>query len=193
MHPRTTTRVMTLALAALAAQAAMEPSRADTPSASVNFALTGTAVPVCLLGAATATGGATNATYAANTITLTQFIDPSTALVTASTMPLQISNAMCNYNAWLSVSSQNGGMTSSNASTVVGGSFLTTVPYTVQASWGTLTVTLDTSTGNKVAKTQAAGANAGALSLNFATVASTLPVVQGTYSDVVTVKIGASM
>ena len=94
-------------------------------------------------------------------------------------MPLQISNAMCNYNAWLSVSSQNGGLTSSNASTVVGGSFLTIVPYTVQATWGTLSVTLDTSTGNKVAKVQSSGANAGALSLNFATVASTLPVVQG--------------
>ena len=108
-------------------------------------------------------------------------------------MPLQISNAMCNYNAWLSVSSQNGGLTSSNASSVVGGSFLTTVPYTVQASWGTLSITLDTSTGNKVAKVQAAGANVGALSLNFATQPSTLPVVQGTYTDVVTVKVGASM
>ena len=80
-------------------------------------------------------------------------------------MPLQISNAMCNYNAWLSVSSQNGGLTSGNASTVVGGSFLTIVPYTVQATWGTLSVTLDTSTGNKVAKVQSSGANAGALSL----------------------------
>ena len=186
-------RGMTLVLATLAAQAAMEPSRADTPSASTSFTVTGVAVPVCLLGAATTTGGQTNATYAANTITLTQFIDPSTALVTASTMPLQISNAMCNYNAWLSVSSQNGGLTSSNASSVVGGSFLTVVPYTVQASWGTLSITLDTSTGNKVAKVQAAGANVGTLSLTFATQASTLPVVQGTYTDVVTVKIGASM
>ena len=193
MSPWTQTRAMTLALAALAAQAAMEPSRADTPSASTSFTVTGVAVPVCLLGAATATGGQTNATYAANTITLTQFIDPSTALVTASTMPLQISNAMCNYNAWLSISSANGGLTSSTASTVVGGSFLTIVPYTVQASWGTLSITLDTSTGNKVAKVQAAGANVGALSLNFATQPSTLPVVQGSYSDVVTVKVGASM
>lgn len=180
-------------LAALGTQAAIEPSQADTPSASINFTVTGVAVPVCLLGPATATGGATNATYAANTITLTQFIDPSTALVTASTMPIQISNAMCNYNAWLSVSSQNGGLTSTNASSVVGGTFLTTVPYTVQASWGNLSVNLDTSTGNKVAKVQAAGANVGALSLTFATQQSTIPVVQGTYQDIVIVKIGASM
>ena len=136
MHSPTNTKVITLALVALAAQAAMEPSRADTPSASVSFSVTGNAVPVCLLGAMAPGGGAANATYSTNQISLTQFIDPSTALVNASTMTLQTSNAMCNYNAYVTLTSQNGGLTSTNASGVVSGTFLTSVPYTVTAQWG---------------------------------------------------------
>jgi hypothetical protein len=187
--------VIGLALAALAAQAAITPSRAeDNSSAGVNIGMTGVAVPVCLLGAPTPAGGS-NATYAANAITLTEFIDPSTALVKQSSMTLQISNAMCNYNAYLSVTSQNGGLTSADASGVVGdaGSFMTVVPYTLQASWGNVNVTLNTKDGNKKAQVQAGGANSAAMSLNFATQNSTLPVVQGHYTDTVTVKVGAAM
>jgi hypothetical protein len=152
-------------------------------------------VPVCVLGSASASGAASNATYAANLITLTQFLDPTTALVNQSTLRLQIANAMCNYNAWLSLSSQNGGLTSSNAGGVAAGSegFLTVVPYNVQANWGSINLSLDTGTGAKLAKVQAGGANSGNLSLTFTTEKSALPVVQGTYSDVVTVKVGASL
>jgi hypothetical protein len=180
-----------LALVALAAEAAMEPLRADTPSAGTDITVTGIAVPVCLLGTPTP-GGGSNATYAMNTITMTQFIDPSSAKVMEAAMPLEISNAMCNYNAWLSLGSKNGGMTSDNASQVTSGDFLTVVPYTVVAHWGGLDVTLDTTLG-KVAKAQAAGANAGSMTLNFSTQNSTTPVVQGTYKDIVTVKVGASL
>ena len=67
---------------------------------------------------------------------------------------------------------------------------MTTVPYTVTVQWGGLNVTLDTSKAQK-AQAQASGANAGAMTLNFATQATTLPVPQGTYSDIVTVKVGA--
>jgi hypothetical protein len=150
---------------------------------------------VCVLGSASASGAASNATYAANTITLTQFLDPTTALVNQSTLTLQTANAMCNYNAWLSLSSQNGGLTSSNAGGIAAGSsgFLTVVPYSVQANWGTVNVSLDTSTGAKLAKVQAGGANSGSLSLTFMTQKSALPVVEGTYTDIVTVKVGASL
>ncbi len=193
--------ISTLALWANAAQAQYRNNdhdkwgHSDNSSASTTFTINGVAVPVCLLGSPAPAGGASNATFSANAITLTQFIDPSTALVNDSNMTLQIANAMCNYNAWLSVSSQNGGLKSSNAPTVVAGSqgFMTIVPYSVQANWGSIGVLLDTSTGGTVAKTQAGGANSGSLSLAFATHKSTLPVVQGIYTDVVTVKIGASL
>jgi hypothetical protein len=167
----------------------------DASSASTTFTVSGVAAQVCLLGTPAPAGAASNATFSANTITLTQFIDPSTALVNDASMTLQIANAMCNYNAWLSVSSQKGGLKSGNATQVVAGSqgFLTVVPYTVQATWGAISVLLDTSTGATVARTQAGGANSAGLSLAFATRKSALPVVQGTYTDVVTVQIGASL
>ena len=193
MHPRTKSKVITLALAALAAQAAMEPSRADTPSASMSFSVTGNAVPVCVLGAMSAGGGANNATFSTNQISLTTFIDPSTALVNASAMTLQTSNAMCNYNAYVTLTSQNGGLTSSNASGVVSGTFLTSVPYTVTAQWGSLNVILDTTNNNKKVQVPVGGANVGSLSLTFATQKSSTPVVQGTYQDTVTLTIGAAI
>jgi spore coat protein U-like protein len=182
--------VISLVLAAVAAQA-MEPSRADTPLASMDIAVTGTAVPVCVLGAVTAAAG-TNAAFTTGTIAVDKFIDPSTALVKDSTMQLQITNAMCNYNTKISLSSKNGGMTSDNASTVTSGDFLTVVPYIFQANWNGLEVTLDTTQGKTVQK-PTTGATIGTLTLNFTTTKSTTPVVKGDYKDTVTVTIGGTM
>jgi hypothetical protein len=183
-----------LVVAFLTVVSASAQADGDTSSASQTFTISGVAAPVCLLGTPNPSGSS-NATYTANTITLVQFIDPSTALVNESSMTLNITNAMCNYSAWLSVGSQNGGLKPSNAPTVLSGSsgFLTLVPYTVEANWGSVHVSLDTSAGIKTATVQAGGANSGGLSLVFATHKSSLPVVQGNYSDTVTVKIGASM
>jgi hypothetical protein len=191
MTVRKSAAVALLAAVGVFAQAAKAD---DTSSASQTFTINGTAAPVCLLGTPNASGS-NNATFSANTITLTQFIDSSTALVNDASMTLETSKAMCNYNAWLSVSSQNGGLKPNNATPVLSGSggFLTLVPYTVDANWGAVHVSLDTSSGNTIARVQAGGANSGSLSLVIATHKSSLPVVQGNYSDVVTVKLGASM
>ena len=194
MNQGTPLKIILLAFFGLVAQATIQPSWAqDYSSGSTNYTLTGLAVPVCVLGSASASGTATNATYAANTITLTQFLDPTTALVNQSSLMLQTTNAMCNYNAWLSVSSQNGGLTSGSGGAITSGSFLTVVPFSVTANWGNLGVSLDTSTGAKLAKVQTGGAISGNLTLSFATQKSTVPVVQGTYTDIVTVKVGASL
>jgi hypothetical protein len=167
----------------------------DTSSASTSFTITGVAVPVCVLSSPAASGSSVNATFALNTVSLTQLIDPNTALVNDSALTLEVSHAMCNYAAWLSLGSRNGGLTSSNASGVASGSggFLTVVPYTAAATWGGMSVSLDTTSGLKVAKAQATGANSGSLVINVATQKSQLPVVQGTYSDVLTVKLGAPL
>lgn len=167
-------------------------------SASTQLTITGTAIPVCNLLAPVTAGSATNATFASNTITLTQFIDPQTALVNQSNLTVQFPNTLCNYNATVTLSSKNGGMTASNASVIAGGSgaFLQKVPYTVAANWGNFSLALDTSAlsgaSTSVSK-QTGGANAGNLSLTFATQASAVPVAQGTYQDVLTIKVGAPM
>jgi len=164
---------------------------ADGPS---QLQVTTAAIPICALSPAATSGASTNASYASNTITLTQLIDPTTALVNQASLTLQIANAICNNNAWFSLRSQNGGLTSSTASSIAPGSggFLTVIPYTASATWGSLNVTLDTSTGAHFAGVPTGGAYSGSLSLNVATQKSTLPVVQGTYSDVLTVRVRAS-
>ena len=150
-------------------------------------------MPVCTLSSPAVSGASVNASYAANTITLTQVVDPTMALVNEASVTLQSANAMCNNNAWLRLQSRNGGLTSNTASGVTSGSgaFLTVIPYTVAATWGGFYLTLDTSTGARVAKAPTGGANAGSLSLNLVTQKSALPLLQGTYSDVLTVKVGA--
>ena len=139
---------------------------------------------------------ANNATFASNTINITQFIDPNTALVTPASLSLQFPNTMCNYSAKVSLQSKSGGLVASNGSAVANssGAFLQNVPYTVNASWGSFSLLLDTSTskGSTVVG-DTSGATAGNLTLTIATAASTLPVPQGNYQDTLTLKIGAPM
>ena len=156
------------------------------------LSVTTTIMPVCTLSSPAVAGASVNTGFAANTITLPQVVDPTTALVNEASLSLQIANAMCNNNAWLRLQSRNGGLTSRTASGDASGSGgLTVIPYTVAATLGGLNLTLDTSTGARVAKVPTGGANAGSLSLNLVTQKSALPVLEGTYGDVLTVKVGA--
>ena len=181
-----------------AAATLLSPAAQAQDSASTQFTITGTAPKVCALPAPVTTGTASNATFASNTINITQFVDPNTALVTPSNLSLQFPNTLCNYNATVSLQSKSGGLVSNNASTVANGSgaFLQNVPYTVNASWGSFSLLLDTSTSKGstlTAANQTNGATAGNLTLTIATAASTLPVPQGSYQDTLTLKIGAPM
>jgi hypothetical protein len=160
---------------------------------SNSLSLTASAAPVCLLSSPIVSGSSLNAGYAVNSVTLTQLIDPTTALANDSSISLQIAHALCNHSAWLSLGSRNGGLTSSTGASVAAGQFLTVIPYVAAASWGGLTLTLDTGSGVNIAKGEVAGANSGSLSLNIAVHKGATPVVQGTYSDVLTVKIGAPL
>ena len=111
---------------------------------------------------------------------------------------MQFPNTLCNYNATITLSSKNGGMVASNGSVIAAdrdvldeGSF-----YTASASWGSFSLALDTSAlsgASAAVSKQTGGANSGNLLLNFATQASAAPVAQGTYQDVLTIKIGAPM
>ena len=167
-------------------------------SATTQFTITGTAPNICSLPAPQTTGTANNATFASNTVNITQLVNPTTALVVPSSLALQFPNTLCNYNATVSLQSKSGGLISSGGSTIASGSgtFLQNVPYTVTASWGSFNLTLDTSKlsgSSMTASSQTGGAIAGNLTLTFATQASALPVLQGAYQDTVTFKIGASL
>jgi hypothetical protein len=192
-----TTRNFTLSVALAIAFAVPEVSAqsADTSSASTTFQIKGFAPQVCQLpGQAAVAGAVTNATYSSNIVTLTDFIDSTTAFVKGSTLTLKFDRAMCNYEAYLSLSSQNGGMTSSDAKQAAAGDFLSRVDYTVTANWGSISnLVLDTSKAARSVNLQSAGANSGPLTLTFATKDGTVPVVNGNYTDTVTVQIGAKL
>jgi hypothetical protein len=151
------------------------------------------------LPAPSVNGTALNATYSSNTVSFTQFIDPQTALVNPSTISLNFPGAFCNYNATVSLSTRNGGLTTTNASTVVSdaGTFLSKVPYVANLNWGRVTgLSLDTSTAGAAGATvskPAGGANSSDLTVSIATARSTLPVLAGTYSDVITIKVSPGL
>ena len=194
----TQSRSILLRLHAIFALTLLTSAAMAQDSASTQITVTGTAPKVCVLSTPVTTGTATNATFASNSINITQFIDPATALVTPSSLSLQFPNTLCNYSATVSLKSQSGGLVSTNASTVANGSgaFLQNVPYIANASWGTFNLALDTSTSKGAAVTASnvtSGATAGNLTLTIATVASSQPVPQGTYQDTLTLKIGAPM
>ncbi|MBJ7532821.1 hypothetical protein JDN40_01650 [Rhodomicrobium vannielii ATCC 17100] len=163
-------------------------------SASTSFQIKGVAPQVCQLpGQAAPSGAASNATYASNMVTIESLIDNSTAFVKSSSLTLKFDKAMCNYEAYLSLSSQNRGMTSTDAKQATAGEFLSKVDYTVTADWGSIRdLILDTSQ-QSTAQLQTAGANSGTLTLTFATKDGSVPLVNGTYTDTVAVQIGAKL
>jgi len=180
------------ALAAFGAQAASRGALAGDTS-GVGIILTGVAPSTCRVDSLSASGGATNGTYGANRIILKDALDPSTGLFNESAITLD-ANAMCNFGVRISVSSQNGGLTPSQALVAASGSAgYAAVPYKVHASWGPVKLLLDTGTGGKVAEVVTGGANSGRLSLSFGIPRSHLPVAPGPYRDVVTVKIGVPL
>jgi hypothetical protein len=190
-------RLLLVSLPALASIALFSAGVQADGSASAQFTVTGQAPNVCALPSPQTTGSATNATFAGNAVSITQFIDSNNARVVASNLSLQYPSTLCNYNATLSIESRSGGLVSSNAAPVASdGAFLQNVPYTIQAVWGPVNLMLDTngSKGSSVrATTQTNGAVSGNLELHFAVAGSTLPVPQGSYQDTVSIKIGAAM
>ena len=166
-------------------------------SASTQFTVTGTAPKVCAVPDPVTTGTADNATFASNTINITQFIDPNTALVTPASLSLQFPNTLCNYSANVSLQSKSGGLApGKSAVAAASGALRRNVPYTANASWGSFNLVLDTSAskgGAVVASGNTGGATAGNLTLTIATAASTLTVPQANYQDTLTLKIGVPM
>ena len=191
-------RYSLISLLALATVAPLSTGVLADGSASTQFTVNAQSPNVCSMPAPQNTGTAVNATFAANAVNITQFIDQNNARVIASTLSLQYPGTLCNYSTTLSIESKNGGLVSSTATPVASGagSFLQNVPYTIQASWGPLNLLLDTNGSNGssvVARGKSNGAISGNLTLSFATAASSLPVPQGTYQDTILITIGTPM
>lgn len=172
-------------------------------SASSAITIQGVAENVCNIPTAPGTGTPSNITVGASTaattaLTITDFINDTTAVANSASITLTFANAMCNYAHNLGLKTTNGGLTQqAGGSTAVGGSgtFLSRVDYTASASFGGVTTSNLVTAGTAAASVSSgvSGANLGDLVVTFSIAAGAVPVLQGTYQDTLTVKIGAAI
>jgi hypothetical protein len=166
-------------------------------TASTNITLSGEAKPVCHLPGPTSSTG-TNTSIDGNKISISQLLDEDTAMVKTSEANITYGQAMCNYAAYLSVASANGGMIRTSGTDVAvsgSGTFLDIIDYTIAIDWGTIKIeSFDTAqhrTDKKAVK-QSGGANLADLLVKISTRQGNTPVLRGTYTDTITINIGAS-
>lgn len=184
-----------LASASVIAFMVVSSSAFAADDATTDIIIEGTAEEVCQIPSGPVQQSATNASAAGNVVTLDDFIDDIDATVNAASITLQFENVMCNYAAKLSLESASGGLAQqTGGSTAVSGSgsFLNHVNYTAGAVWGTVTApaTLTTGTGGVVTEQNAGGANLADLDVTISTADGSTPVLEGSYSDTLTVKVG---
>lgn len=172
-------------------------SAAFAQTATSEITMTGTVNNTCNLPSisATSSDGALGGTVAAATYTFTAGnFGGAAAMHTPRSVTFTFANAMCNYSARLGLKSANGAMTSAGGSVV---NFANAVTYTATANWGAATNSLaaDNSAANLLgsANATAVGPTNQDLTVAVTTIAPVLPLLARTYTDVLTVQIGAQL
>jgi spore coat protein U-like protein len=183
-------------LISLIASAAMAPL--STGGLADGFTVNARALGACSVPSPQITWTAVNATFAGVAINITQFGGPNNDRAIASAISLEDPDTLCNYSIRVSIRSKNGGLVQSRAMAVASktGAFPWIVPYTLQATWGSVNLLLDTNGPNGhpvVAQGLSSGPLFGNLTLNFATPANSLPVPSGYYHDTVVIEAGIPM
>ena len=197
----TTTAAGMLAVAALPAYAA--------PDANAVINMTGSSPDTCTL-AFDSQSGATNASFAdgtPSTLTITNLADATTALGQEFSINI-VYDAMCNYAHNVSLQSTSSGMIAGTPPTVLSGTFDLRVNYDAALSHSgnaacagndlNLTTSGDIATVTPAVQTQTAvvaGACDGQLTLNVSEAAGggVNPLVAATYTDTLTLQIGAAL
>lgn len=171
---------------------------ADT--ATTVITLSGTAPSTCNIPTAPSAPSASNMTLngggtaAANTVNVTSIFDATTGALSGGNITLRFGNVVCNYNATIGLRTTNGNLTAA-AGTVVSGTFLNDIDYTASATWGAAPVATLNATGTAGTTTNVAagGANVADLDLTITVAPSATPVIGGTYSDTLTLQVGAAL
>ena len=165
-------------------------------SASSEFIIEGTAQPVCHVSPPTSSN-ANNVSFSGSTITVNNLIDQNDATVQPWSVRLQFAQVMCNYNASVTIHSENGGLVPvDTVDNVVAGSgeFLTRVDYVIDANWGTVTLPqLNTASGQLTTQEEAGGPNQADLILVISMPGASKPLVQAQYQDTIKIKVGLTM
>lgn len=165
---------------------------------SHNFDMGGEAVPICQMPAPT-TSSTNNASFDGSKLSIAELLDENTAMVKASEVIISYPGTMCNWAATLSVASANGAMirTSGTDTAVAGsGQFLDRIHYTVNVQWGQISIdNFNTAllTGDRKISKATGGANRADLIVTVRTAEGNTPVLNGTYTDTLTVKVGPAI
>jgi len=158
----------------------------------------------CEMTATPATNLGSNATYttagglSGGTINFDGAISTLDATVDTGSMTLGFTGSRCNYQAFVSVSSANGGMTQqSGASAIAGsGAFLSRVDYTARAEFCGTNAEITTAGVPGIsdnAQCTNTGLNETDLNLIVSTANGSTPLLSGDYEDTLTVQIGAAL
>ena len=181
-------------LAILPLTFAIAAKAADTASSS--FSIEGTSPQVCTLPPPSSSS-ASNATLQGTTINITSLTNQSDATVQGWSTTLKFDQVMCNYNAFIKLVSENGGLIPVNPTdNVLQGSseILTRVNYTAAATWGGIALpTLDTASGTNSVQMQAGGPNQADLQIVISAPAVNKALVASQYRDVLKVLVGIQM
>lgn len=181
---------------------------ASTANATVN--LNATVPNTCYIVSLSADGdddddGDVSQTNASNTNSATVSVNYGTSLANSNTAVRKAStvtyslNAYCNYASHsVGIKSDNGGMTNTATTTSIG-TFDRRIPYTASFSWGSTTPSVSATgpmnTGvadsdfANVTSTSAVNTTA---NLNIVTTNGTNPLLAGSYSDVLRVRLGGT-
>lgn len=171
---------------------------ADT--ATTVITLSGVAPSTCNIPTAPTAPSATNMTLsgggtaAANTVDVSSIFNTTTGALTGGNITLRFGNVVCNYNATIGLRTTNGNLTAA-AGTIVGGTFLNDIDYSATATWGAAPVATLNATGTPATTVNqaAGGANVADLDLTITVAPSATPVIGGTYSDTLTLQVGAAL
>jgi len=155
--------------------------------------LSGQAPSGCLISTPTAAAGA-NSTFQpsgaqSGQVTITQMVDPNTAVPVASTINLALP-VICNAAHNVTVSTTNGGLARVGAAAgapPIGG-FRQFLPYQVTASWAGQTANATSQAGPTLTINSSDGA-AGQISLTIAVPGGGDPMVAGAYNDQVVIQL----
>lgn len=171
-------------------------------SAPLSITAIATALASELPDTPTTSAGAGGTTYTPNpgvdggTIDFSGAISATDATLNAASMTLTFQGARTNYQAFVSVSSQSGGMTKQSGATVVGGSFLERIDYTARVTFCGVSAEVTTAGiagSKKSAQCTINGINQTDLVVEVSTSAGSTPLVAGQYEDTLTVQIGAQL
>jgi len=188
------TRLMLMALVCLGFSSMQ--ANAD-PEASMEFTIEGEAKKVCILPEPTQVGAQNTSFSGGQTITIEQLINETDATLNAASIELKFPNVMCNYPAKVFIKSMHGGLIRPDPGTAQAragsADFKDVVDYRVSGTWGGLQLPNFTTVGVSPGHTEsvdAGGANKADLIVNLTVDAEATPVLMGSYTDNIVVKVG---